>query len=567
MNSKILKRIVFIGLLFFIKTIVIAQVPVDNPYAVKYNRVNHWTDSLKWENISNAEKIEGLIDDKGVVDSTILLTTIKDISNKGGGVLYFPKGKYYFNYNVELFSGVILRGADIEDNKTAKEDYKPATQFIFPKYFPSFTGKGTPYSTAFRVIHAGWTEKNNFGLINIDINRGRISFAGQRHNNVIVYGIRSNNAAAGYRPYHGGDQDHEWELFPDENNSNIGIQTKNNALVANCRINDAITDDFNMPNFMTNDGYVFTKDTVKFEHGTQAGIYMQEGEESNKGNKIEILDNYVASGKPSIYKINLRGKNGVMNNNVLVDIPLQNFIDQNGFYARKLQDSVANLFEKHLFVKNGKDTLVYRLLKPHNYDPKKKYPLVLFFHGIGETGVNKNPLVHFVQTFTKPEIFTKHPCFVLVPHLVRANDRFSGKEGNVNAPPQASLQMSIEVVNKLKKEYAIDKKKMFVTGLSTGGHAVVETLLRYPKLFNNAVLMSYLFPLTDAQYKAVNKVSFFLAIGKKDADIPVEYMRLLAENLRKAKAEVNYYEYDISHFSWLPLTHDPKFIKDLFDKM
>ncbi|KIO78674.1 hypothetical protein TH53_01900 [Pedobacter lusitanus] len=567
MNAKILKQIVAVALLFLIKTAAIAQIPVNNPYFTKYNSVNHWTDNLPWKNTVNAVKIPGLIDEKGRVDSLTLSKTMKDISDNGGGVLFFPKGKYYLNADVELFSGVILRGADPETSKNGiNEDYKPPTQFLFPQYLPSFTGKGTPDNTAFKTIHAGKVERENFGVVNIDVNRARLDFANVSHNNVIVFGVRSNNAANCYSPYCNVDGTQAWVRFPNIYNNNIAIYSKNNALIANCRINDAITDDFAMPNIMTNDGDVFTKDTVKFQYSNQSAILMKEGEMSNKENKIEVLDNFAACGKPAIYKINLETKNGISRGNVLGDIALQNLVVPNGFYSKKIQESVSKLFLKEVYIKNGKDTLYYQLLKPRNYDPKKKYPLVLFFHGIGERGVNNNPLVHFVQTFTKEEIADQYPCFVLVPHLVKMTDEWTGNEGNINSPPQPSLQMSIEVVNKLKKEYSIDNKKMYVAGVSTGGHAVLDVLLRYPKLFNNAIVMSYLFPLTEKQYKVVKNASFYISAGKYDPDIPVEYMRLVAQNLRFANAKVKYFEYETTHMSWLYLCTDPKFLGEMFKK-
>ena len=47
------------------------------------------------------------------------------------------------------------------------------------------------------------------------------------------------------------------------------------------------------------------------------------------------------------------------------------------------QDS--SLYEKKEYIR-GTDTLRYRILYPVNYDPGKKYPLVLFMHGSGERG-------------------------------------------------------------------------------------------------------------------------------------------------------------------------------------
>ena len=46
-------------------------------------------------------------------------------------------------------------------------------------------------------------------------------------------------------------------------------------------------------------------------------------------------------------------------------------------------DDVGRLLEKRTYKDADGKTLPYRLLKPGAYDPRKKYPLVLFLHGAG----------------------------------------------------------------------------------------------------------------------------------------------------------------------------------------
>src|SRR5436309_14431231 len=62
------------------------------------------------------------------------------------------------------------------------------------------------------------------------------------------------------------------------------------------------------------------------------------------------------------------------------------------------------MLEKRTFTDKDGKTLPYRLLKPDNYDPNQKYPLVLFLHGAGERGKdNEKQLIHGVAEFAKAE--------------------------------------------------------------------------------------------------------------------------------------------------------------------
>lgn len=55
------------------------------------------------------------------------------------------------------------------------------------------------------------------------------------------------------------------------------------------------------------------------------------------------------------------------------------------FFISVLKAQDLSLYQEETFVFEN-DTLHYRILKPLNYDPDKKYPVHLFLHGAGERG-------------------------------------------------------------------------------------------------------------------------------------------------------------------------------------
>ena len=50
-----------------------------------------------------------------------------------------------------------------------------------------------------------------------------------------------------------------------------------------------------------------------------------------------------------------------------------------------LSAQVMSVFEKRVYTVNSQ-SLPYRIMFPKDYNPNKKYPLVIFLHGAGERG-------------------------------------------------------------------------------------------------------------------------------------------------------------------------------------
>jgi poly(3-hydroxybutyrate) depolymerase len=68
------------------------------------------------------------------------------------------------------------------------------------------------------------------------------------------------------------------------------------------------------------------------------------------------------------------------------------------------------VFEARVLEMAGGGALPYRLLKPLEYDPEQKYPLVLFLHGAGERGDdNEKQLFHGGRNFAHEAMRRRRP--------------------------------------------------------------------------------------------------------------------------------------------------------------
>lgn len=226
--------------------------PTQNPITDSYSEYA-WTDSLKWSCVYNINDFEGFSDQER-------FNNARDAAYEhGGGVVYLPTGTYRFTDDLILRNGVTVRGDAPRGVDAQSEGYMPPTRLVFPRYRPTFSGDGTPNDTAFKVIRSEIPETDsNLGLIYLDIDHARVELGDDaeiaQNHDIIIFGIRSNNAAQPHRTVPDIRFQSPWLRFSNLLSANVKITAYANVLVANNRLNDSITDDFQQPNYQIRGG-------------------------------------------------------------------------------------------------------------------------------------------------------------------------------------------------------------------------------------------------------------------------------------------------------------------------
>jgi len=225
------------------------------------------------------------------------------------------------------------------------------------------------------------------------------------------------------------------------------------------------------------------------------------------------------------------------------------------------------IFEARKFESGGK-TLLYRLMTPQEYDPQQKYPLVLFLHGAGERGDdNTAQLIHGMKDFASDENRKTYPAFVLAPQCPK--DRkwveidWSLDSHQQPENPSEPLQLTLELIDALQKEYSIDADRIYVTGLSMGGYGTWDLVQRFPKKFAAAA------PVCgggdETQAKQLVGLPIWAFHGDQDKAVKPERSRRMIAAIREAGGEPRYTEYPgVGHNSWSRTYSDPKLMEWLF---
>lgn len=101
----------------------------------------------------------------------------------------------------------------------------------------------------------------------------------------------------------------------------------------------------------------------------------------------------------------------------------------------------------------------YTVYVPRNYDGSKPTPLILFLHGAGECGSDGwKPVMQGIATAIMQDI-SKWPFIVIIP-----------QKPDVKYAWEQYDDAWMEMLKVARKDYNIDASRLYLTGLSQGGH-------------------------------------------------------------------------------------------------
>jgi poly(3-hydroxybutyrate) depolymerase len=207
--------------------------------------------------------------------------------------------------------------------------------------------------------------------------------------------------------------------------------------------------------------------------------------------------------------------------------------------SRLAQLSVA---EGSVFTDTQGTQLPYRLFHPPKYNPGIKYPLVLFWHGAGEVGVDNLGQLrdNGEYSFLTASNQAKFPCFYLLPQVGGSFNEYQ------------ILDWATNLLSYLEEQFNIDPDRFYVTGLSMGGFSTWAMIARYPDRVAAAIPMSggiVYNNLTD--YLQSLHVPIWNFHAADDGSVPVAYSDESVASLRGLGASINYTRYQTGgHGIW-----------------
>jgi len=244
-------------------------------------------------------------------------------------------------------------------------------------------------------------------------------------------------------------------------------------------------------------------------------------------------------------------------------------------FSTNMVSQDVSAYQKKVYKKNGQ-TMPYRILLPRDYDPSVKYPLLLFLHGSGERGNdNEAQLVHGSGLFLKDETRDHFRAIVVFPQCAAGSSWAKlDTEGDFpnrefifykDSEPTNDMVLLEGLLKHLKKNYKLDKNRIYVGGLSMGGMGTFELVRRNPRVFAAA------FPICGGANpeisKKLRKPVWWVFHGKSDKVVPEKYSAQMVEAMKSKGINIKYSVYEgVGHNSWDNAFAEPELLSWLFSK-
>jgi predicted peptidase len=199
---------------------------------------------------------------------------------------------------------------------------------------------------------------------------------------------------------------------------------------------------------------------------------------------------------------------------------------------QKLQTDILTQFE-----------IDYLIYLPEGYSEySNEWPLLLFLHGVGERGNDLN----IVKRNGPPKLIEEGKKFPFIIVSPQCAERMDWDNRSI-----------IVLLDFLDSKYNIDSNRIYLTGLSMGGHATWSLAIQYPERF------AAIAPVCGRGYSqdafALKEVPVWVFHGEKDAIVPINDGKKMVKALEDCGANVKFTVYpDAGHDSWTETYNNPE---------
>ena len=135
---------------------------------------------------------------------------------------------------------------------------------------------------------------------------------------------------------------------------------------------------------------------------------------------------------------------------------------------------------------DGKTNLYFRMVKPHDFDPNKKYPTVVYVYG-GPHAHLVDASWHYASRTWETYMAQKGYIVFVLDNRGSENRGRDFEQATFHQLGQIEMQDQMKGVEYLSKQPYVDMDRLGVHGWSFGGFMTISLMLNYPDVFKVGV--------------------------------------------------------------------------------
>ena len=135
---------------------------------------------------------------------------------------------------------------------------------------------------------------------------------------------------------------------------------------------------------------------------------------------------------------------------------------------------------------DGITDLYFRMVKPHDFDPNKKYPTVIYVYG-GPHAHNVDASWHYASRSWETYMAQKGYIVFVLDNRGSENRGRDFEQATFHQLGQIEMQDQMRGVEYLKKQPYVDMDRLGVHGWSFGGFMTISLMTNYPDVFKVGV--------------------------------------------------------------------------------
>ena len=184
----------------------------------------------------------------------------------------------------------------------------------------------------------------------------------------------------------------------------------------------------------------------------------------------------------------------------------------------------------------------YLISLPEGYgNVDQKWPLVLFLHGAGESGSD----LELVKIHGPARLIAAGKQFPFIMVAPQCPSRQPWSEDVLGS-----------LLDNIEDKYAVDKSRVYVTGLSMGGYGTWGLAMRYPDRF--AAIVPICGGGDESQICSIKNLPVWAFHGAKDPVVPLSESQKMVDALKACGGDPKLTVYpEAGHDSWTETYNNP----------